>query len=187
MRSNVQVANHPLHPIIVTVAIGAIVSAFIFDIAAVATGAPRWFEMSFWTLLIGVIAGALAALTGLYDYLTLRMSDGARKAATTHLLLNVAFMILFVVSLISKGQFAGAGAYVVPYGKIFTTFLIDLVGVSLLLVSGWFGGEVVYKHGVAVLEEAAGELRARPARGTTPATGSLGGERPGDINEKEEE
>lgn len=180
MKSNVEVVGHPLHPIIVTVAIGAFVSAFIFDIAALATGAPSWFVMSFWTLLIGVCAGVFAALTGLYDYLTLNMSAAARRAATTHLILNVTFMVLFIISLILKGQYAAGGLGFVPYGRIVSTFVLDIIGILLVLTSGWYGGEVVYRHGVAVLEEAAAELRGTSRVGTTPVTGTLGGERPGE-------
>jgi uncharacterized membrane protein len=186
MRSNVQVGGHPLHPIIVTVAIGAFISAFIFDIAALATGAPTWFAMSFWTLLIGVCAGALSAVTGLYDYLTLGMSDGARKTATNHMLLNVTLMILFIISVILKGTYAAGGPEPVPSGRIVSTFILDLIGVLLLLASGWLGGEIVYRHGVAVLEEAAGELRGGRATGTTPAMGTLGGERPAGTEDPEQ-
>lgn len=185
MKSNVSVVGHPLHPIIVTIAIGAFVSAFIFDIAALATGAPSWFMMSFWTLLIGVCAGVFAALTGLYDYLTLNMSEAARRVATTHLFLNVTFMLLFIASLILKGQFAAGGAAFVPYGRIVTTFVLDIVGIVLVLTSGWYGGEIVYRHGVAVLEEAAAELRAAPRAGTTPVMGTLGGERPAEPEDQE--
>jgi len=187
MRSNVEVVGHPLHPIIVTIAIGAFVSAFIFDIAALATGAPTWFEMSFWTLLIGVCAGVLSALTGLFDYLTLRMSAGARKQATIHLVLNVTLMTLFIISVALKGAYAAGGPQYPPSGRIVSTFILDLIGVGLLLVSGWFGGEVVYRHGVAVLEDAAPELGSARQMGTTPITGTLGGERPGQEPPQDEE
>lgn len=187
MRSNVEVAGHPIHPIVVAVAIGAFVSAFIFDIASLATNASTWFEMSYWTLLIGVCAGAIAAVTGLYDYLTLRMSDSARRVATTHLVLNITFMVIFLISLLLKAPYAAAGLSAVPYGRAVSTFVLDLIAIVLLLTSGWFGGEVVYRHGVAVLEEAADELRARPIAGTTPAMGTLGGERPAEPYTEDDE
>jgi uncharacterized membrane protein len=185
MRSNVEIAGHPLHPIIVAIAIGAFVCAFIFDIAALATAAGSWFVMSFWTLLIGVCAGALSALTGLYDYLTLRMSHAARRDATIHLCLNVSFMVLFIVSVILKGQFAAGGAFFVPYGRVATTFVLDILGIVILLASGWFGGEVVYRHGVAVTEQAAAEIC--PPAGATPAMGAAGGEARFDLPDPDEE
>lgn len=177
MRSNVQVADHPLHPMLVPIAIGAFVTAFIFDIAAVATGSDMWFEASFWSLVVGVCAGAVSAITGLYDYLTLRMHDEARKTATTHLVLNVVLMLLFVISLIMKNEYVGNEGSV-PSGRILSTFVLDLIATTLLVVSGWYGGEIVYRHGVAVPDEAMSSARTRP--GTTPAMGTLGGERPAD-------
>lgn len=185
MRSNVEVVGHPLHPIVVTIAIGAFVSAFIFDIAALATNAPTWFEMSYWTLLIGVCAGIISAMTGLYDYMTLPMSDQARRVATIHLLLNLTFMALFIASLILKSFYAAAGLTPVPYGRTVTTFVLDIIGIVVLLASGWYGGEIVYRHGVAVLEEAAEELRA-PFVGRTAMAGALGGERPAEPQQPQE-
>lgn len=172
---------------IVTVAIGAFVSAFVFDVAALVTGSQMWFVMSFWTLLIGVCAGIVSALTGVYDYLTLRMSGQARQTATIHLVLNVMLMTLFIISLILKAEYAAAGLMIVPAGRVLSTFILDLIAVTLLLVSGWYGGEIVYRHGVGVLEEAADGLRPRPAPGTTPAMGTLGGERPGDVEDPEQD
>ncbi len=171
---------------IVPIAIGAFVVAFIFDIAALATGASRWFELSYWALLVGVIAGLLAAVTGLYDYATLRMSGQARQTATAHMVLNVMLMTLFIISLFLKREYVGA-AGPVPDGRIVSTFVLDLIAVVLLLVSGWLGGEVVYRHGVAVMEEAASELQPQPTPGTTPVMGTLGGERPGDTEDPEQQ
>lgn len=187
MKSNVQILGHPVHPILVPIAIGAFVAAFIFDIAAVSTGAPTWFNMSFWTLLIGVCAAFFSALTGIYDYFTVRMTDGAKRDATIHLALNLVLVTLFVISLIIKGINTAGGPAFVPSGAIVSTFILDLIAFVLLLVSGWYGGEVVYRHGVAVTEEAASEIC--PAFGGTPIAGTLGGERLADqppTNEFEE-
>ena len=179
LRSNVEILGHPLHPIIVNVAIGAFIAAFVFDIAALATGSASWFVMSFWTLLIGACAGVFAVLSGFYDYVTLRMSRPARNVATIHLSLNLAFMLLFIASLILKGMAAASGPLLVPYGRIVSTFVLDVIGIVILVASGWFGGELIFKHGIAVTEEAAAEIC--PAVGTAPAMGTTGGEAQFDL------
>lgn len=178
MKSNVQILGHPVHPILVPIAIGAFVTAFIFDIAAVATRIGFWFDASFWALLIGVIAGVLSAITGLYDYFTVPMTDRAKRDATSHLALNVVLMTLFIISLIIKAPSATSAPRLPADSVIVSTFILDLIAVVLLLVSGWYGGEVVYRHGVAVTEEAASEIC--PAFGGTPIAGTMGGERPAD-------
>ncbi len=50
------------------------------------------------------------------------------------------------------------GSYIIP-------FVLSVVGVILITISGWLGGEMVFRHGVAVDERAGAgaEEKARPA------------------------
>ncbi|MCE5198153.1 MAG: DUF2231 domain-containing protein [Armatimonadota bacterium] len=186
MKSNVQIAGHPIHPIIVPIAIGAIVASLIFNFAMLGSGNSVWFVMSFWTLLVGLCATVFSALTGITDYFTLHMSHQARQQATIHFALNVTWLTILTASLVIKSFYALDGVGLVATWAIIASFVLDVVGILLLLASGWYGGEVVYRHGVGVMDEAADEVRYPQAIGRTAEMGALGGERPPDQDIHEE-
>jgi uncharacterized membrane protein len=91
------------------------------------------------------VMAALAAVTGLTDFLgddrIRRLSD-----AVKHMLANVTAVVLEVVNLalrVNNPDFVhSTGVY------------ISGVVVLILLYSGWKGGDLVYKHGVAVHDRA---------------------------------
>jgi uncharacterized membrane protein len=60
------------------------------------------------------------------------------------MLINVSIVVLFGINLLLR-MWSETGA-VLPV-------LLSLVGVGMLGVSGWLGGELVYVHGVAVEPE----------------------------------
>ena len=64
--------GHPVHPILVTVPIGAWVCALVFDLVSFGSASPRtWAAGAMWLILVGVIGAALAAIFGVLDLLNL--------------------------------------------------------------------------------------------------------------------
>src|SRR4051794_39328641 len=63
--------GHPLHPVLVTVPIGAWVASLVFDIASRVNskGAPSLVDASYWLIGIGILGALLAAVFGLLDLL----------------------------------------------------------------------------------------------------------------------
>ena len=72
MRTPASIAGHPIHAMLVPIAIGGLVLSFVFDIVCLATGKiDPWATVAYYTM-IGGIAGALfAALFGAVDLLPL--------------------------------------------------------------------------------------------------------------------
>ena len=60
--------GHPIHPMLVTIPIGAFVATLAFDIASVAVEGRAYGRPAVWLSLIGIASGLLASLFGLVDY-----------------------------------------------------------------------------------------------------------------------
>src|SRR5690606_39328664 len=65
------IAGHPMHPMVVPLPIGALVLALAADIAYFVTENPFWAEGAKWLLLAVLVTGALAAILGIIDLVSL--------------------------------------------------------------------------------------------------------------------
>ncbi len=186
MKSNVTVAGHPIHPIIVLLPAGAWITSLVLDIIMLATGDSFWFVASAWVMLIGIAGALLAAITGAYDYFTLPMTGPPVKVGMQHMVLNLTITALYVINLLAIRVPAMSSAVgVTPLWAEVSLwgFLLNLVATVLLVVSGWLGGELVYRYGVAVPRSTmrdAPRFESVAGRGETGLAGSAGGESPPD-------
>lgn len=142
-RSTAQIAQHPLHPMLVPVPIVCFIGALLTDIMYCVTAEIMWADFSAWLLVVGVIIGVLAAIAGLVDLLG---SPAIRSLAPAwpHALGNVAVLVLaFFNALIHTRD---AWTSVVPTGLI-----LSIITVLILPVTGWLGWAMVYRHGVGVV------------------------------------
>src|SRR3954454_23197926 len=89
--------GHPLHPILVTIPIGAWVCSVIFDIATRvnSAGSASLTDASYWLIGIGVIGALAAAVFGLLDLLAIPRHTRAFAVGLTHMTLNVAVVAAF--------------------------------------------------------------------------------------------
>jgi uncharacterized membrane protein len=153
--------GHPIHPPLTDAAIGmytlaaalAVVGAFgaIED----AAGKGMWLA-----LLGGLAAGALAAVTGLLDWLEIPSGTPLRRTAMLHMLVMVTATVLFALAAIVQYDGFRDGR-VVTGGLVLT-----LVGFATLTIGGWIGGSLVFVHGMRVVgDEEAPVSRAVDPRG----------------------
>jgi uncharacterized membrane protein len=140
------VFGHPLHPLLVTLPIGAFVSSLIFDILARtrAHGLPYLVDGAYWLIGVGLVGGVLAAIFGMIDFLALRGSP-AFATAVTHLCLNVAILGLFLIGFVWRST-----DHVELDKTRWGQLALSAVAVALLLVSAWLGGTLVYRFGARV-------------------------------------
>lgn len=137
--STVQIAGHPLHPMLVQFPIVWFILTFIFDIFYTRgdTGVAPY---SNWVLGIGLVMAALAAAAGLTDFLGDKRIQGAD--AVKHMLANVTAVVLeavnFILRLKNPDFIASTGVW------------FSAVVVLILIYSGWMGGKLVYRHGIGV-------------------------------------
>ena len=141
MRTPAQIAGHPIHPMLVTIPIGLWIFSLVCDFVALRSDAPGSWEIASFYALVGGILGALAAaIPGLIDLMSLR-DRPVFSTALTHMGLNLAIVVLYVVNAWLRWADAATSG---------TPLILSLVAIAMLLVSGWLGGKMVYEAGVAV-------------------------------------
>ncbi|NLP85746.1 DUF2231 domain-containing protein [Microbacterium sp. CFH 90308] len=139
--------GHPFHPILVTIPIGTWAASLVFDIIALASDDPAPFVVGARVLiLIGIVGAVLAAAIGLVDYAQLARGTAARKTATVHMALNLGVTVLFLVNLLLRWSADDDEVSIVG-------FILSIVALGALGVSGWLGGKLAYHYGVRVADE----------------------------------
>jgi nitrite reductase/ring-hydroxylating ferredoxin subunit/uncharacterized membrane protein len=120
--------GHPVHPILVTLPIGAFTSALAFDLIGDRAAARR-------LIALGLLTSLPAAATGASDWAD--TTEAERRVGLTHAALNTLALSAFGTSWVlrrSPGR-----------GKVSA-----LVGLGILGASGWLGGHLAYAMGVGV-------------------------------------
>ncbi len=158
--------GHPFHPILVTVPIGAWIASLVFDIASHVVDKPGFLtQASEWLIAIGVLGALAAAVFGFLDLLAVPPGTRAFATALTHMGLNLAVTVAFVVNFVWRhGTYADGGR--VAAGPL----VLSIVSIAVLGASGYLGGQLAYRFGVRVADEATqAEGLAARASGATRA------------------
>ena len=146
MASPASIGGHPIHPMIIPFPIALWVFSLVADVIYLWRGNPVWRDtVAFYALLAGILGAAAAAVPGFIDWLSLT-DKAVVKIANWHARLNVIALLIFAGSFYLRtksGASLVSGSYTIP-------LLLSVLGVVLITISGWLGGEMVFKHGVAV-------------------------------------
>jgi uncharacterized membrane protein len=135
--------GHPLHPALAAFPIAFLSGSVLADAIALLRADPFWWAVSFWVVATGVLAAVPTAGAGLVDYTTIEQGGPVFKTATVHLTVMLVAIGCFGVDLILRG---GPAA---PQGALVAaTVALDVAGAAILTVGGWFGGHLVFHHGV---------------------------------------
>lgn len=149
MRTPSQIARHPIHPMLIPLPIGMFVFALVAQIIFYNRADPTWGAAATYAMAGGVIGGLLAAVPGFIDMLSLPPSR-VRGIAITHMALNLTVVALFAVAFSLNMA-----------GSTTAALVTAVIGIGLLLISGWLGGSMVYIHRVAVHDEIQPQERPR--------------------------
>jgi uncharacterized membrane protein len=143
--STASLAKHPLHPALIPFPIAFLTGALITDIVYSATLTDLWAQMSFWLIAGGVVTGALAAVLGLVDFLTIeRVRE--HSAGWIHAGSNATALILAIINLWLRWD--DVTTAVIPWGLVLSAAVA-----ILMTIGGWFGGELAFRHKVGVIED----------------------------------
>ncbi len=145
-RSTARIAGHPIHPMLVPVPIACFVGVLITDIAYAATADMQWANFSSWLLAAGLIVSIFVVIAGLTDFVGERRIR-ALPAAWIHGVGNAVALALAIVNFLVHTR--DAYTSVVPWGIV-----LSAITVVILLVTGWNGWEMVYRHGVGIAPKA---------------------------------
>lgn len=139
MTTPASIKGHPIHAILVGLPIGAWLVALVADVAATTNGDPGWRATAFYALGTGVVGALLAAVPGLIDLLSLPPGP-TRRTGIWHMCFNLVAVGVFLLNFVMRWQEPD------HVGSVALTAL----GIVLIGVSGWLGGEMVYRGGVGV-------------------------------------
>lgn len=146
MASPASIGGHPIHPMIIPFPIALWVFSLVADVVYLWRGNPIWRDyIAFYTLLGGILGAVVAAVPGFIDWLSLK-DPAVVKIANWHARLNVIALLIFAASFYlrtASGSGLVGGSYTIAIG-------LSVLGVILISISGYLGGEMVFKHGVAV-------------------------------------
>ncbi len=136
--------NHPLHPLFVHLPVGAWVASLICDIFSLLTDNSLLASASYYCIIIGCVGALIAVIPGFAEFVDLPKDSVTRRIATTHMLLNASVTILFFVNFFVRRSGSGGPPFSVTAGDL----IMSIISITLLGVSGYLGGLLVYDYGV---------------------------------------
>lgn len=141
--------GHPVHPLLVTIPIGAFVATLAFDIASVAVEGRAYGRPAVWLSAIGIVSALVASLFGFLDFRRLTAGTRAHAVAVRHMILMDVVLVCFIVGFFIRR--ADSTEYL--DGTPMAALVLSAVGVAVLVVGGWLGGKLAYSFGTRVADE----------------------------------
>lgn len=141
--------GHPVHPILTDFPIALWSTSLLGDLMGLWRGQTVYRQFAFWAIAVGLIIAVPTIVTGLIDYAAIPQRHPALKAATRHMWIVLSAATAYTCSLIARiGHAPSSGL------SIATAIGLSVVGLCLLLIGGWLGGEMVFRHGIGSHGEA---------------------------------
>ncbi|SED68377.1 DUF2231 domain-containing protein [Jiangella alba] len=141
--------GHPIHPILVTVPIGAWVASLVFDLSSQAVSDPAFLTRgSMWLIGIGVLGALAAAMVGFLDLFAIPPGTTAFRTAIVHMSLNLTITVAYAANFLWRRDGGGLDDAVAP-GPL----VLSVAALAALGVSGYLGGKLAYHYGVRVADE----------------------------------
>jgi len=135
--------GHPIHPALVAFPIALLGLTPVWDVLAMAGVMSDAGLLAYYGQLAGLIAGGLAVVTGFADLLKIPESEAATvKVALTHAGFALGVLSLFGLAFAFRGPRTSAPGLMVV--------ALDVAGALALAVTGWLGGELVFRRAVGV-------------------------------------
>jgi len=123
-----------------------LLTALLFDIAALATRREGLRLVSFWTLVVGAIGGAAAVISGLQAEEHIAHGEAVHEVMETHeqfaLITLGIFGVLALWRIVRERKMATAERSLVTG--------LTLLGVAILFVTANYGGRLVFEHAAAI-------------------------------------
>ena len=147
MRTPASLYRLPIHPMLVALPIGLWVFSLACDLIRIAgASGGAWTTVALYTMVGGLIGALCAVVPGVIDLLYYK--GGAplvKQIALTHMAINLLAVVLY-----GSNIWLRAHGPADPGTRIDPQVILSVLGVALLLVSGWLGGKMVHIRGVGV-------------------------------------
>ena len=140
MKSTASFKSHPIHPMLIPFPFAFLTGGWGFRVAAAMSGNDDLKTVSRYLVPAGLVAGLVAAVPGLIDYLgSVPPQSSGNKRAIKHALFNVTSLALFTAGWLA-GRRRGNG---VPIA-------FETIGTATLCAGGWLGGTLAYRNQIGV-------------------------------------
>jgi uncharacterized membrane protein len=143
MNGILRVFGHPVHAMSTDLPVALLGTSLLWDAIGFWRDEPVWWAIGYWNLALGLIAAVAAATAGTTDYVSLSRSDHARPTAFRHLLLMSATILAYTASLLVR-----VGPAAVEDAARYAVLALEMLGVALLSIGAWHGGQLVFHFGV---------------------------------------
>jgi len=136
--------GHPAHAFLVHAPLGLLMLPLPLDGAGWMLGDPFWHRAAFWALAGGLVAMVPAALAGFLDFVAIARDHPAEATAMRHLVVMSTAVTLFATGLVARGGIGWPNSD----GRAWAYAGCIAIGMLLLMIGGWLGGELVFRHGL---------------------------------------
>ena len=136
--------GHPSHPMFVHFPTALFPTSLLFDLISWGITEPELVKAAFYNISVGLAGALLAMLTGFVDYFGMSRRSKKYQVTTWHMLANLPLVLIFAISL-------GLRSLELDVTRTPLYLLVlSLIGLPLLMVGNYFGGELVYRMGMRV-------------------------------------
>ena len=140
MATPASIQKHPVHPMLIPVPIALWIFSLVSDVIHMTgLGGMVWKDIALYTMIGGLLGSLSSALPGYIDYRSIT-DPALKRVGLWHMVTNLSIVVLFASNALLR---ITSEAGTIP-------IILSVIGVGLLGLSGWLGGELVYVHGIAV-------------------------------------
>jgi uncharacterized membrane protein len=133
--------GHPLHPQLIVMPAGLLPFSLVLDALHAATRDQSYADAAYYTMMGGFIGGIAAGAAGAADYGTIPSDSKAKAIGRLHGAMNVGLLALTGLNLLMRRKRRSAGTL---------PMMLSLIMTAGLTASAWYGGHLVYHHGMRV-------------------------------------
>lgn len=142
VESHAKVAGHPLHTILIALPLGLLTASLLFDVRAKTRLDATDGKIARALIGTGVLSALVAAIPGFIDWLNVPNDSRAKTIGLWHGGGNVLALILFALSWKKRRPNETQPDT--------SAVALSVMGALILSVTGWLGGEMVYRLGIGV-------------------------------------
>ena len=147
MRTPASIFTHPIHPMLIVFPIGLWIFSLACDLIRLAgASGDAWSIVALFSMVGGFIGALCAAVPGFIDLLFYKGgAPPVKKIALAHMAINLTAVALYAVNIWLR-----LNGPTNMSTSMSTPVLLSIIGVALIFVSGWLGGQMVHVYGVGV-------------------------------------
>lgn len=146
MYSKAKLLGHPIHPMLIAFPVAFYTATLVLFIVYAATRDVFWCRVATVANWAGVIMAVVAAVPGLIDWaIGIPRGTEAKGTGLQHMALNVAALVLFLISAII---YANRWGHLLPNPN--AGIVLSVLGIGVSLPAGFLGWKLVQDHHVGV-------------------------------------